>query len=62
MYFDEMVKRLRVVRQRIQEKNYPMPNIYLPPNWEYDTLDEHATEQVLKKYEEYEKRMDFIRK
>jgi hypothetical protein len=59
MHFEEVVKRLQAVRQRIQAKGYPMPiNISLPGNWEIDDLDANLTENALHEYEDYEKRMD----
>jgi len=32
-------------------------NIYLPNNWEIDSLDARKVEVALKEYEEYEKRV-----
>lgn len=58
MSFHEDVERIRAVRQRIQEKKYPMPNIILPSNWDRDNFDAYRLPGALRQYEEYEKRMD----
>ena len=53
----ENVKRLRAVRQRIQNRGYPLPD-YVPPTWETDNLNAYRIEVALKEYEDYEKHMN----
>lgn len=53
MSYRETVKQIRAIQQRIKEKKYPMLNIGIP-----SSLSPGHTKTVLKKYQEYEKRMD----